>query len=94
MFGVGGYMCELLNVGVVKVYGVDCDLLVFEMVVLWVGEYGDWLELVEGIFLELDIYVIDFDGVVLDLGVLLMQFDLVECGFLFMKDGLFDMWMS
>lgn len=95
MFGVGGYVCGFLVQGVDCVIGIDCDLLVFVMVQGWVGEYGDWLMLVQGRFFDLDMLVgQQVDGVVLDLGVSLMQFDQVECGFFFMCDGFLDMCMG
>lgn len=72
IFGVGGYICGLFEVGVDKVYGVDCDFLVFEMVEDWIGEFVGWIEFIVDVFFNMDVYVEDLDGVVLDLGVSLM----------------------
>ncbi|MEC8041211.1 MAG: 16S rRNA (cytosine(1402)-N(4))-methyltransferase, partial [Pseudomonadota bacterium] len=49
-FGAGGYTRELLKAGADKVYGVDRDPLAFELAAPWVGDYGDRIELVQGVF--------------------------------------------
>lgn len=93
-FGAGGYTRGLLAAGADKVIAVDRDPLAFEMAADWAADYGDRIEMVEGVFSRLDDYAGDLDGVVLDLGVSSMQLDQAERGFSFLRDGPLDMRMS
>lgn len=94
-FGAGGYARGLLQAGASQLIGIDRDPSVFDMAQAWAGEYGDRLQLRQGVFADLDQIAGDLvDGVVLDLGVSSMQLDQAERGFSFLRDGPLDMRMG
>lgn len=65
---------------------VECDFVLDLCVLIFCGSFVD--------LLYWDVIVDGLDGVLFDFGVLLLQLDVVECGFSFGKDGLLDMCMD
>ncbi|MFV0512806.1 MAG: 16S rRNA (cytosine(1402)-N(4))-methyltransferase RsmH [Jhaorihella sp.] len=92
--GAGGYSRGLLDAGAERVIAVDRDPLALEMAQGWAAEYGERLDLRQGVFSRMDELATDLDGVVLDLGVSSMQLDRAGRGFSFLRDGPLDMRMS
>ncbi len=94
-FGAGGYSRALLKGGAQRVIAVDRDPVGLELAAEWAWNYGDRLQLVEGVFGSLDRYTETLlDGITLDLGVSSMQLDDAERGFSFSADGPLDMRMG
>lgn len=92
--GAGGYTRGLLEAGARNVIAVDRDPSVFKLVKDLKHKYNERLQLVEGVFSNLDQYASNINGVVLDLGVSSMQLDQPERGFSFLRDGPLDMRMG
>ncbi len=95
-FGAGGYTRRLLEAADCRVIGIDRDPDALEIARYWAPLYDGRLELVQGVFGELDTLIGSHvpDAVVLDIGVSSMQIDQSERGFSFMRDGALDMRME
>ncbi|HEV7252259.1 MAG TPA: 16S rRNA (cytosine(1402)-N(4))-methyltransferase RsmH [Mesorhizobium sp.] len=92
-FGAGGYTRAILDRGA-DVVAIDRDPDAIAAGRVLEEAAGGRLRLVEGRFSELDAFVDQADGIVLDLGVSSMQFDQAERGFSFRFDGPLDMRMG
>lgn len=90
-FGGGGYARAILETADCRVLGIDRDPDAIARGEKLVAEFGDRLTLVHGSFAQMDTYVRETDGVVLDLGASSFQFDEPERGFSFRDDGPLDM---
>ena len=93
-FGGGGYTRAILDSSA-RVIAIDRDPDAIAAGKEIAAEYGDRLRLVEGRFSDLDtVAQAPVDGVVLDIGVSLMQLDRPDRGFSFRRDGPLDMRMA
>jgi 16S rRNA (cytosine1402-N4)-methyltransferase len=93
-FGGGGYARAILEAADCRVLGIDRDPAAIARGQDLVKRFAGRLTLVEGEFGQMNDYVAETDGIVLDLGVSSFQFDQPERGFSFREDGPLDMRMS
>src|SRR3990167_9960511 len=98
-FGGGGYTAAMLDRADCRVIAIDRDPDAIAAGQALAGRYAPRLRLIEGRFGDMAELlsaegVKDVDGVALDLGVSLMQFDRAERGFSFRGDGPLDMRME
>jgi len=93
-FGGGGYSTAILEAADCRVLGIDRDPAAIARGQDLVKRFAGRLTLVEGEFGQMNDYVAETDGIVLDLGVSSFQFDQPERGFSFREDGPLDMRMS
>jgi 16S rRNA (cytosine1402-N4)-methyltransferase len=93
-FGGGSYARAILEAADCRVLGIDRDPDAIARGQALLSEFKGRLSLIEGPFSQMDSYVGETDGVVLDLGVSSFQFDQPARGFSFREDGPLDMRMS
>ncbi len=98
-FGAGGYTRAILDTNDCKVIALDRDPAAIAGGQTLLGTYGKRLALVHSTFADMKDAVTQqglshVDGVVLDVGVSSMQFDQVQRGFSFQRNGPLDMRMS
>lgn len=98
-FGAGGYSSALLSRGAAQVIAIDRDPQALAAGAALIEGSSGRLELVEGVFSDLDKIALALgagtvDGVVLDIGVSSMQIDMALRGFSFLRDGPLDMRMA
>lgn len=99
--GAGGHSESILkNHSELKtLVGIDQDPIAFEIAKLRLSPWQDKMKFVAANFAELKKHlsalgISKVDGILLDLGVSSMQFDLPEKGFSFMREGPLDMRMN
>jgi 16S rRNA (cytosine1402-N4)-methyltransferase len=95
-FGAGGYTQAILAASNCFVTAIDQDPNVLKYTTKLQAEYKERFQFIEGNFANAKELLkgIQYDGVVLDLGVSSMQLDEGERGFSFMRDGNLDMRMN
>ena len=94
--GAGGHAAALLESGVSRVIGVDRDPAAIELARRSLAEFGNRFQAIEARFSSIDQESLGgrVDGVLYDLGVSSMQFDVPARGFGYRVDGPLDMRMS
>jgi 16S rRNA (cytosine1402-N4)-methyltransferase len=99
--GAGGHSEAILNEHpeIELLIGIDQDPIASEMAQKRLSPWKNKIKIVEGNFSKIENYLETFhlervDGILFDLGVSSMQFDLPEKGFSFMRDGPLDMRMD
>jgi 16S rRNA (cytosine1402-N4)-methyltransferase len=99
--GAGGHSFAILqeHPEIELLIGIDQDPLAREIGAERLSPWKNKIKIVEGNFSQLDFFLNNLgikkvDGILLDLGVSSMQFDIAEKGFSFMRDGPLDMRMN
>lgn len=99
--GAGGHSEAILqdHPEIERLIGIDQDPVAREIAAQRLAPWGNKVNIVSGNFSELDkqlsaLGVTSVDGMIFDLGVSSMQFDIPEKGFSFMREGPLDMRMD
>lgn len=99
--GAGGHSAAILQAHpeIKLLIGIDQDPVARKIAEATLSPWAEKVQIIAGNFSELDTYLSEraiakVDGILLDLGVSSMQFDLAEKGFSFMRDGPLDMRMN